>query len=164
MQYILTEDNVIDHNRYSQYLEGIKHLIDDNVYEFAANPDHFDLSSPSSLHDAWLEEFRVTENRNDDSGDILISGSITLLGPFHDRRIILEYAGVVGYDFCFVGEDRSRDGRVPRHGDVYTHEIRLEDGVLVHEILFVNDHRFLIKFRGFSRREECFPARSESRE
>ena len=154
MQYILTEDDVIDYNRYLRYLEGIKHLIDGNVYEFAANPDHFDLSSPKSLHDAWLEEFRVKETRKKESDEILITGSIILMGPFHDRRVVLEYSGVSGYDFSFVGEDGRFSGGDPKHGDVLTHEIRLEGDACVHEILFAGGHRFLIRFKGLSHREE----------
>lgn len=156
MKCILAEDHVIDFERYDEYLTGVEDVMDPRVFEFARNPDHFNLSSPSSLHDAWLEEFRVAESRSDDSDGNRISVTIVLLGAFHDRRIVLEYDGVSGYDFSFSGEVCR--GTVQKHGDVYTHEMRIEEGVHVHEILFADGHRFMIRFKRFSHREELVSA------
>lgn len=154
MKYILGEKrDMIDYQRYHRYLEEMKNLLDETVYEFASNSDHFDLRSPNSLHDAWLEEFRITENRNKNSSDANISGVVTLLGPTHDRRIILEYAGVLAYNFYFDSKVLTSGGGL-RHGDIYTHELRLEEGVHVHEIIFARGHSFLIKFGSFAYREE----------
>jgi hypothetical protein len=144
---------MIDYQRYYQYLEEVKYVLDEEVYKFASNSDHFDLRSPNSLHEAWLEEFKITEDRIKNFSSGYVSGAVTLLGPAHDRKIILEYTDVQGYNFSFDSKALVLNN-IFQHGDIYTHELRLDEGVHVHEILFARGHRFLIKFGGFSYREE----------
>jgi hypothetical protein len=56
MKYILNDKvDGIDYLHYLEYLRTGRADLPDRLYEFASNPDHFDLSARSSLHDAWLE-------------------------------------------------------------------------------------------------------------
>jgi hypothetical protein len=60
MQYILNDKvEGIDYSRYLEYLHTIRHDLPRHIYDFASDPRHFDLSSTSSLHDAWLESLSV---------------------------------------------------------------------------------------------------------
>ena len=80
---------------------------------------------------------------------------ISLLGPFHDRRIHLHYIGVTRYSFAApprYGEPRYEH---TAHGDLFTHEIRLShEGRLVHELLFERDATFLIECSDIRHTEE----------
>lgn len=133
MQYIKPKPGQIDYQRYRTYLESIKDRLPKHVFSFAANPHHFDLSSHSSLHDAWLEQLTVCEKAEGVRGEIRrLEIQILLLGPFHDRKIHLHYTGVKQYS-CSMPPN---NGGV-MHGDLFTHEIRLSDaGQIVHELEF----------------------------
>jgi hypothetical protein len=148
MDHILnSETEGIDFTRYSAYIESIRHKLQPHVYSFASDSRYFDLTSHSSLHDAWLESFTVQEvavGENSEIRDMEIA--ISLLGPFHDRRIYLRYIGVTRYSF--VAPPRYGESRYEHtsHGDLLTHEIRLgHDNFLIHEILFERDATFLIE-------------------
>lgn len=154
MRYILKEaEHSIDHRGYCGYLATVEKEMDPGIYGFASNSAHFDLSSPGSLHDAWLQDLSVTESRGDDSNGSSVLVRISLLGPHHDRMIDFEYQGVSEYSFTKLGTGASSVGLPTGHGDVFTHEIRMEAGVYEHEILFVKGHRFIVKFRAFIHRE-----------
>lgn len=156
MKYILNEQvEGIDYAAYAAYLETIRHALPDHLYRFAADPRHFDLSAPSSLHDAWLESLTVRETASGSRNELRrLEVEICLLGPYHDRRIHLGYTGVERY--IFDTPARPGEPRYTRtaHGDLLTHEIRLGDGDLfVHELLFERGSSLLIEFAGFSHRE-----------
>ena len=125
---------------YFAYLATIHERLAEHVYAFAADRAHYDLDSPQSLHDAWLEELVLTEaapsKRPQDRTTQL---TLRLLGPMHDRIHVLQYYGVLGY--------RLEAGMTARgHGDVLVHEVRLNElGVLVHEILFRSGARIVIE-------------------
>ena len=62
MEHILhSGTDAIDFTRYSSYIDSIRHKLPAHVYAFASNARYFDLTSRSSLHDAWLEGFSVRE-------------------------------------------------------------------------------------------------------
>jgi len=91
MDHILnSETEGIDFTRYSAYVESIRHKLPPHVYSFASDSRYFDLTSHSSLHDAWLETFAVQEVASGERREIRrLEIAISLLGPFHDRRIHL---------------------------------------------------------------------------
>jgi hypothetical protein len=96
------------------------------VDAFASDPRHFDLSSPSSLHDAWLETLTVREVASGERQEIRrMEVSLCLLGPAHDRRIHLHYTGVTCYSFTAPPCQREAAREHAGHGDLFTHEIRL---------------------------------------
>ena len=155
MKYI-TKDNQkeIDYNSYLEYLIFNKSIFDSKIYTFASNYLYFDLSSPSSLHDSWLESFRVVENRIEGKDDSSIEVEIILLGAFHDRKIHMRYGDVSRYEFGFAETTIGKSCIRSRHGDIFTHEIRLENKVYEHEIAFNNGAKFLVAFSKFSHWEE----------
>jgi hypothetical protein len=148
MDHILnSETEGIDFTRYSAYIESIRHKLPPHVYSFASDSRYFDLTSHSSLHDAWLETVTVQEIASGERREIRrLEIAISLLGPFHDRRIHLQYSGVTRYSF--VAPPRYGESRYEHiaHGDLLTHEVRLgHDNLLIHEILFERDATFLVE-------------------
>jgi len=85
---------------------------------------------------------------------------IRFLAPFHDKRIYLNYKNVIGFNLKtpeFSPETPCQQSayRIGGHGDLYVHEIRLEeDSILVHELDFVEGSNFIIKCRDIVHREE----------
>ena len=56
-----------------RYLESVKHIVPADMFAFVASFQNFYLSSPNSLHDARLEEWRIAEvARPNDRGQRLI--------------------------------------------------------------------------------------------
>lgn len=164
MEYIInSETEGIDWTRYSRYVESVRGRLPPHVLAFASDSRHFDLSSHSSLHDAWLESFTVREcasgtRREQRRMEIAIS----LLGPFHDRRIHLSYTGVARYTCSAPPRYGELRYAHVAHGDLFTHEIRLgHDGLLVHELLFERDATFLIECADIRHSEEMIPRESE---
>ena len=163
MEHIINpEIEGIDFTRYSTYIASIRDKIPPHVYSFASDPCYFDLSSHSSLHDAWLESLTVRELASGASKEIRrMEVDISLLGPFHDRRIHLHYTGVTRYTFGAppqYGEPRFEH---TAHGDLLTHEIRLgHDGLIIHELLFESGATFLIECSDLIHSEEMIPDES----
>ena len=157
MEHIVNSETAgMDWTRYSRYVESIRDRLLAHVFAFASDSRYFDLSSHSSLHDAWLESLTVREVASGERQEIRrMEVAISLLGPFHDRRIHLHYTGVTRYTFGApprYGEPRYEH---TAHGDLITHEIRLgRDGLLVHELLFERDATFLIECSDIRHSEE----------
>ncbi len=148
MNYIIDrETGGINLTPYTAYLTSIRQRLPDHIYSFASNPRHFDLDSPESLHDAWLENLTIQETATGERREIRrLKINLCLLGPFHDRQIHLRYTDVARYSF-----EAPQRGEIPRlkhgaHGDLFTHEIRLSpSGLFVHELLFEKGTTFLIE-------------------
>ena len=157
VKYILSsnpDEPGIQYARYLEYLETIKSSLPDHIYAFASNKEYFTLNSPHSLHDAWLSSMEVRETRNKERPfDPVVGVTLKLLGQLHDRTIVLEYKEVCRYDLN--GKPNKFNSADTFHGDVFTHEIRIEKkGWIIHEIGFVSDSVFLIECRDFTCREE----------
>jgi hypothetical protein len=116
---------------YFAYLEQIRDRLPREVYAFASDVAHYTLDSPTSLHDAWLEELTISEPASGVRSELRQTElTLRLLGPMHDRIQVLHYTGVQRYRVEAEAVGRG-------HGDVLVHEVRLsEDGLLVHELLF----------------------------
>lgn len=158
MNYILnSEADYIDFDRYAAYIESVRHKLPPHVHSFASDPRYFYPTSPSSLHDAWLETVVVHEAASGERHEIRkIEIALVLLGPCHDRRIHLHYTGVTRYSLA--APPRCGEARYEQvaHGDLITHEIRLgHDGQLIHELLFETDATFLIECSDIRHSEEC---------
>ena len=157
MEHILnSETEGIDFVRYRAYVETIRTKLPAHVYAIASDPCYFDLQSHSSFHDAWLESVTVCEAASGERNEIRrLEVRLSLLGPFHDRRIHLHYTGVTRYSFDAPG--RYGDPRYERtaHGDLITHEIRLgHPGLLIHELLFERGATLLIECSDIRHSEE----------
>jgi hypothetical protein len=147
MDYLYKKPGEIDYPQYEKYLQSIRGKLPEHVYAFATNPDHFNLESHSSLHDAWLESVVVNEVATGERSEIRqLEIKLSLLGPFHDRRIHLHYTGVAQYSLQAPPRHDPPRYRHTAHGDLFTHEIRLgSNGLIIHELLFERDATFLIE-------------------
>lgn len=164
MEYIYKKPGEIDYTNYGKYLQSIRGKLPEHVYAFAANPDHFNLESHSSLHDAWLESVVVNEVATGERSEIRqLEVKLSLLGAFHDRRIHLHYTGVAQYSFKAPPKyDQSRFQHIA-HGDLFTHEIRLgNNGLIIHELLFERDATFLIECVDIRHSEELITKANSS--
>lgn len=126
-----------------------------HVYDFAADCGHFDLTSHSSLHDAWLESITIQENASGDRSQVRVSEiTIRLLGPFHDRHIHLRYEGVTGYSSVMPARHGEPRYTHTAHGDLYTHEILVnERDLLTHKLLFERESTVFIECANITHRE-----------
>ncbi|MTW11157.1 hypothetical protein GM658_11130 [Pseudoduganella eburnea] len=120
---------------YFSFLESNRTKFPEGVFEFAYNFCHYDLSDPSSLHDAWLNHLVLRENGTGDRKQFRsLALELEFLGPFHDKLLQFDYSGVTGFSM------QSKDGApalLNGCGDVLMHEVRLSDGGLVeHELQF----------------------------
>ncbi len=156
MTYIFAKDKTINLDGYFKYLESIRGQLPSHVYDFAAQANHYNLHSHSSLHDAWLESMTISEPaRGDRNQNRRVDIELCLLGPFHDRKMHLYYKDVYEYSF----DTATRRDKLPSvsggHGDLLSHEIRLDPpDIIIHELQFSRGGVFLIKCREFSHREE----------
>ncbi|KPC49930.1 hypothetical protein [Amantichitinum ursilacus] len=133
MIYIREDMNgFMSYDKYFQYLESKKNEMKPDIYAFASDPSRHDLSSRGSLHDAWLDSifFRA---KNYIYNDIEAQPDLTLnlLGPFHDRVHVLKYFEIKDCkltNFDFFGN--------AREADLLYHEVRQENNLVEHEIVF----------------------------
>jgi hypothetical protein len=151
MEYLNQHQGHIDHRRYAAYLETIRGQLPAHVYAFAANPDHFDFQSHSSLHDSWLESFCIHERGEGERSQIRsVEISLCLLGAFQDRRIHLHYTGVRSYEVSMPSPSLSGQPR-----DLFTHEVRAGNtGLVIHELEFAENGEILIECADFKHSEE----------
>ncbi len=166
MKYILSsnpDEYGIKYTRYLEYLETIKSLLPDHINAFASQEKYFTLNSPHSLHDAWLNSVEVREERNQDRPfEPVVGVTLKLLGQLHDRTIVLEYKDVCRYELN--GKPNKYNWADTFHGDVFTHEIRIEnEGWIIHEVAFVSS-TFLIECRDFTTREEMLSESGDSKD
>lgn len=148
MEHILNPNlQGIDFPSYRRYLDTIQQHLPPHVYAFASDESHYNGSSPDSLHDAWLESLTIQEVASGSRHQVRRTEiRVSLLGPYHDRRIHLTYAEVSRY--AVEMPPRYDEPRYTHtgHGDLYTHELRLgPNGLLIHEILFERDATILIE-------------------
>jgi hypothetical protein len=130
------------YQQYLQYLDSVKQKLLPSAYEYGAASWHYDLSHPKCIHDAWLRTLAIEEicAETPQSSNI----SATFLNAFEDRLLSFSYRDVVHYKL-------STPGKIQAHGEVYFDEVRLSDQMnVVHEILFMNDIRWVIECKEFS--------------
>lgn len=132
---------------YFNYLDSVKEKFPVNMYKFASDWEKYSLESKSSLHDSWIEQIIIEEigsgarkeKRN-------INLSITLLGPYHDRKFVLKYLSIEEYSLVGLNLRNALKG----HGDILVHEFRLASNEsFEHEILFESNGSIVIRFRDF---------------
>ena len=138
---------------YFAYLGTIQEQLSESAYAFASTWTHYSLDSPSSLHDAWLEELVVTEASSGARSEIRRTKlTLRFLGPQHDRHLVLHYSDVIDYRVDGKGVSKG-------HGDLIVHEVSVSpDGHVVHELLFDSETSMLIKCGDLRFAEESRPA------
>ena len=142
------ETGAINFDNYFSYIKSIKEKLPEAVYNYAVSYDHYNLSSHTSLHDAWLERYEVKEvasgSRNENRK---IEIFVEFLGPFHDKRLKFHYKGVSQYrgeaTDCIKGM-----------GDLNFHEFsKNEDNSIKHVFYFVNGSVISVSFTDFEYQE-----------
>jgi len=131
-----------------------------HLFAFAANAENFNLSSPNSLHDAWLEEWSIAEVALPNARKKrLIEIKARFLGPQHDRHIFLTYKNVGRYTMQNPKEfEMPPTGRVG-HGDLLIHELTIvREGLFEHELRFSRGTTFSVQFTDFEHQVEINPA------
>lgn len=145
------------YDRYFAYLKTIRDLLGENLYQFAADEGRHDLFSKTTLHDAWIDTLTlqtpygaIPERTNQETI------RLTLLGPYHDRQIVLRYYGVTKFtmDFGFSGNSSKRD--------LLCHELRHEAGRVIHEFLFDRELTMEIHCKDMRYEDILFPTEPES--
>ena len=136
-------------DQYFEYVESIKHSIPSHVYDLASDKSNYDLSSHTSLHDAWLESICISEPASGDRSEVRgVFIKARYLGPFHDLHIELDYSNVIGYEIIKTGSDTSCG-----HGDLLMHEFYIDDrNYIFHEIIFSNNSQIKIKCENVNRK------------
>jgi hypothetical protein len=132
-----------------------------HLFEFASNPENHDLRSRNSLHDCWLEYWRIAETpRQERVQNIQIESCF--LGAYHDRRIYLTYGNVHGYRM--KGPDHLPPSpRHESHGDLLVHELTMErEGLFTHEMQFSSGAVFAATFEDLDHRVELIEPRNGS--
>ncbi len=136
------------HEVYLRYLESTKDLLPPSSFTFATASWHWDVNDHRCLHDSQLESLDLTElHSQGDPGDRRINVKVDLLGPFHDKRIHLEYLNVTKYELT-MSKKTSPWPSSPSttHGDWLIDEVRLsEDGNVENEIIFSLGARWIIE-------------------
>jgi hypothetical protein len=157
MKYIYTKPGHIDFDSYRAHLEKIRGRLPQHVFTFASSPCYFDFESHSSLHDAWLETLTISESASGTHNEVRkLEVHLSLLGPYHDRRIHLHYKGVSQYSFIAPPRHDLPRYKHTAHGNLFTHEITLgHEGLIVHELLFERDATLLIECSDIKHSEEA---------
>src|SRR5262245_31308590 len=160
MKYVIPQNGGGDYRPYERYLETVKHIMPADLFAFAANFENFNLSSPNSLHDAWLGEWSIAEVTppNEKRSKRVIEIRARFLGPQHDRHIYLTYRNVGSYTMQNPEEfEMPPTGRVG-HGDLLIHELTVvREGLFEHELRFSRGTVFSVQFTGFEHRIEIIP-------
>jgi hypothetical protein len=158
MKYVIPQGGGGDYRPYLLYLESVKHLMPAHLFAFAANSENFGLTSPNSLHDAWLENWSIAEVAlANERGKRLIEIRARFLGPQHDRHIFLTYKNVGSYTMR-----NPEEFEMPpyiAHGDLLIHELTVvREGLFEHELQFSRGTVFSVQFTDFEHRVEIVPA------
>lgn len=144
-----------DHRPYWRYLAEMTDQMPPHIYKFASSTENHDLTSPQSLHDAWLDYWTVKEVLAAESashGHRLLQIEARFLGPQQDRLIYLTYGRVKRYQTKGIASP-ARDNK--GHSDVLIHELTLEaDGSFRHELVFASGSTFGVWFSDFEHRVE----------
>ncbi|RMH89362.1 hypothetical protein EA797_15675 [Stutzerimonas zhaodongensis] len=136
-------------DNYVSYLEAHKSSFPEHIYAFASSEERHNLTSPHSLHDSWLSSISIRELRRPESeGRNLPSIEIELLGPMHDRTIVLQYQEVHSYQIS--GAMNQYNWADTFHGDVSAHAIlACGESKFLHCITFVSGSKIEVQFEEF---------------
>lgn len=148
MKYIIRgEGAAFDLKRYEDYLgrerEALTGLIQGAELLFIGR---FVPTGPESFHDARFERLVATACASQQgAGDAHAAQlELHLEGPYFDRYFQLTYDGVESCSLEIPGAD----------DDLLMHEVRSEEGLLVHELLFDKGKFVKVTCRGVRFQEE----------
>ena len=132
MKYIKKQGpSSFDLTAYETYLEAERSAIQVGIKgDDLLADERFSLSGRGSFHDARISKILLREDS--ETGDAVLS--FELKGPYFDRYFCLEYMQPRNWDISLPGLD----------DDLLIHEVRREDSLFVHEIVFANDHIIIV--------------------
>jgi len=135
---------------YFEYLVSVRDQMPAHIHRFATDYDNYHLHCPNSLHDAWIETWRIGATAiGPKRGDRRIDIDACLLGQMHDRYIHLRYIDVQRHTIA------ANDGAC--YGDLLIHELTIErQGVYAHELLFAGGAVITAHFKDFQHSIEMF--------
>ena len=146
----LSEDG--SYPEYLAYIQSIENKLPASAYEYAIAEWHYSLTDPRGIHDAWLQSLTITGVFGPDQRPQTCDIQATFLNAFCDRLLKFHYQGVISYNLQTPATFRA-------HPDVYFDEIRLSDRAnVIHEILFMDNIRWIIESRNFSLTHQKLPA------
>jgi hypothetical protein len=136
-----------DLGNYFLHLNNAKEKLPAEVFSFASDTRNYDLESHQSLHDAWLENLKITEPASGDRSEIrTIEIECRFLGPYHDLFINLKYSGVSSFSFLTPEVTGEEKFSTVGHGDLLMHEITMNQNQMNHELIFSRGSIFKIAF------------------
>ena len=139
MRYIFQDAELGWHlEDYAEYLDRIRPSLPSEVGDFICDIDRNGLTGRQTLHDSWVNELRIEEDRDKRSPERTTTIHLTLLGGWHDRLFEFTYRNVQSYELSMPqGQEW--------HSDMLVHEFRIEDdGLYCHEFVFADGAKFVI--------------------
>lgn len=123
------EDVVRVFRRYREYLQSRRDVFPPSAFALATSDWYFNFEDHRCPHDAWLENFEVSELKaGARDAQRSISLKVHLLGGYHDGHIELRYPRVYAYTLNIKNGEHG-------HCDWRYDELRVSDrGHLIHEI------------------------------
>ena len=151
MIYISEDEQGWQLDSYFEYLASVRAQMPPAAYSFASDRRNYDLSSHQSLHDAWLEYLAIREPSSGERHELRrIEIECVLLGPYHDKEIVLTYLDVASYALKTPKEFAAPPSADTGHGDLLMHEMRSDStGLIVHEMVFSRGSEIVITARDF---------------
>jgi hypothetical protein len=137
--------------RFEAYFEYLRReAIPDKVRRFAAADWYYNPSDHRCPHDSWVNEVTVLEvPACDDICTRSMAIRVSLLGAYHNGRILYHYDNVRSYSLCTPPDCQFPKLNAPPgigHGDWLRDEVRTsERNLLLHEIVFSRGSRWLIE-------------------
>lgn len=135
------DDGVWQFGAYFAHLDSIRSRIPEALFDLIRNENRYDLSSPTSLHDAWLVSLKLLGPHERAPAEVFTI-ELALLGPLHDREFELTYLSAHHYNIEMLPRPACADmveyqGATRRKDDLITHEFDVSAaGKLEHRLLF----------------------------
>jgi hypothetical protein len=127
-------------DEYFDYLKSVRTRLSEELYSYASDWGHYSLDGLNSLHDAWLLSVQFAFREK--------NVAIELLGARQDRKHVFEYKNVEAYSLDLAVNFRSGDR------DVIAHEFRIEEELIVHEIIFADGKTIVVRSKDVEPRIE----------
>jgi hypothetical protein len=134
------QTGAVDLRPYEQYLKAARETLAARIHGAdLLSIDRFLPKGPECFHDARFDRFSMTAHGTERPGSHaqILRAELRLRGPFFDRTFELQYDDVASCTFQAPEPD----------DDLLTHEVRLEDGFVVHELAFEHDKKIAIACR-----------------
>jgi len=132
----LTESHdgyTLDSSDYPAYVESVKHLLPENIYNFMSSAWHYDPSDPRCLHDARLKSITFEEHDIDEC--YTNTAQIILDGAYGDT-LTLTYTKVSSYSI--KKSPTEWPANQSTHGDLLCDEMTTAEDTskFQHELIF----------------------------